>query len=174
LCRALKACVFSGFQIVCFQRPFKDYLYFSKTLIKIFFALLSCECSACFTCRVASSLETRLLSSLLPVPASSRPRQSCDANARFPRNFFRNEALNAVLHISELSDQLDLTLGTSKIIQLDTTVSHLKRCSQIRIMQFIQTILAQSASARLKATALCEVYVYKLSLFRVVCLLNRW
>jgi hypothetical protein len=47
-----------------------------------------------------------------------RTRQSCDANARFSRAFFRNEALNAVLHLSELSNQLDVTLESSKIVKL--------------------------------------------------------
>ena len=61
----------------------------------------------------------------------------------------------------------------SKVIQ---TGSHLgrddpKRCNQIKIMPFIQTCLAQSESASPKATTL---YVYTMSLFRVVCLLNRW
>jgi hypothetical protein len=52
------------------------------------------------------------------VLARARTRQSCDANARFPRAFFRNEALNAVLLLSELSDQLDVTLESSKIVKL--------------------------------------------------------
>jgi hypothetical protein len=56
------------------------------------------------------------------------------------------------------------------------TGSHLgrddpKRCNQIKIMPFIQTGLAQSESASPKATTL---YVYNMSLFRVVCLLNRY
>jgi hypothetical protein len=38
-------------------------------------------------------------------------------------------------------------------------------------MPFIQTCLAQSPSASPKATTL---YVYKMSLFLVECLLNRW
>ena len=61
------------------------------------------------------------LSSFLPELARARTRQSCDANARFSRVFFRNEALNAVLHLSELSDQLDVTLESSKIVKLALT-----------------------------------------------------
>jgi hypothetical protein len=41
--------------------------------------------------------------------------------------------------------------------------------NQIKTMPFIQTPLPQSASASLKPTAL---YVYNMSLFLVVCLLN--
>jgi hypothetical protein len=62
-----------------------------------------------------------LLSSLLPELARARTRQSCDANARFPRLFFLNEALNAVLLLSELSDQLDVTLESSRIVKLALT-----------------------------------------------------
>jgi hypothetical protein len=58
---------------------------------------------------------------LLPELARARTRQICDANARFPRVFFRNDALNAVLHLSELSDQLDVTLESSKIVKLALT-----------------------------------------------------
>ncbi len=77
-----------------------------------------------------------------------------------------------MLYVSELSDQLDVTLESSKIVK---TGSHLrrddpKRCNQIMIMPFIQTCLAQSESASPKATTL---YVYNMSLFRVACLLNR-
>jgi hypothetical protein len=42
-------------------------------------------------------------------------RQSSDTNTRFSRLFFSNEALHAVLHLSKLSDQLDVKLGSSKI-----------------------------------------------------------
>jgi hypothetical protein len=75
---------------------------------------------------------------------------------------------------SELSDQLDVTLESSKIVKLQG--SHLgrddpKRCNQIKIMPFIQTCLTQSESASPKATTL---YVYNVSLFLVACLLNRW
>ena len=41
----------------------------------------------------------------------------------------------------------------------------------MKIMPFIQTSLAQSESARPKATTL---YVYTMSLLIVACLLNRW
>ncbi len=61
------------------------------------------------------------LSSLLPGLARARTRQSCYANARFSRVFFLNEALNAVLLLSELSDQLDVTLETSKVVKLALT-----------------------------------------------------
>ena len=47
----------------------------------------------------------------------ARTWQSCDANARFSRVFIWNEALNAVLHFSELFDQLDVTLESSKIVK---------------------------------------------------------
>jgi hypothetical protein len=43
------------------------------------------------------------------------------ANARFRRVFFENEALNAVLNSSDLSDQLDVTLESSKIVKLALT-----------------------------------------------------
>jgi hypothetical protein len=62
-----------------------------------------------------------LLSSLLPELARARTRQSCNANARFSHDFFCNEALNAVLHLSELSDQLDVTLESSKVVKLALT-----------------------------------------------------
>ena len=52
--------------------------------------------------------------------ARARTRQSCDANTRFARAFIRNEALNAVLLLSELSD-LDVTLESSKIVKLALT-----------------------------------------------------
>ena len=65
--------------------------------------------------------EVLLDKDLLPVLARARTRQSCDANARFPRVFFLNEALNAVLHLSELSDQLDVTLESSKRVKLALT-----------------------------------------------------
>jgi hypothetical protein len=61
------------------------------------------------------------LSSLLPELARVRTRQSCDANARLSRVYFSNEALNAVMHLSEISDQLDVTLESSKIIKLALT-----------------------------------------------------
>ncbi len=61
------------------------------------------------------------LSSLLPELARARTRQSCDANARIPCVFFRNEALNAVLHLCELSDQLDVTLESSKTVKVALT-----------------------------------------------------
>ena len=53
--------------------------------------------------------------------ARARIRQSCDANARFSRVFLLNEALNAVLHVSELSGQLDVTLESSKRVKLALT-----------------------------------------------------
>ena len=46
-----------------------------------------------------------------------------------------------------------------------------KWCNQIKRMRFIQTCLPQSESASPKDTAL---YVYNMSLFLVVCVLNRW
>jgi hypothetical protein len=51
------------------------------------------------------------------VLAFARTQQSCDDNARFSRVFFQNEASNAVLHLSERSDQLDVTLASSKIVK---------------------------------------------------------
>ena len=65
--------------------------------------------------------EVLLHEDLLPVLARARTRQSCDANARFPQVFFSNEALNAVLLLSELSDQFDVTLESSKIVNLALT-----------------------------------------------------
>ena len=61
------------------------------------------------------------------------------ANARFRRVFFENEALNAVLNSSDLSDQLDVTLESSKIVKLALTwvaTTH-ERCNQINIMPFL-------------------------------------
>jgi hypothetical protein len=62
-----------------------------------------------FTRHVASSpchsLPTSLLSSFLPVLACARTRQKCDANARFSRVLFSNEALDTVLRLRELSNQ---------------------------------------------------------------------
>jgi hypothetical protein len=57
-----------------------------------------------------------LLSSFPAELARARTRQSCDANARFSRVLFRNEVLthDAVLHLREISDQLDATLESSK------------------------------------------------------------
>ena len=43
--------------------------------------------------------------------------------------------------------------------------------NQIKIMPFIQTSVAQSQSDSTKATTL---YVFNMSLFLVVCVLNRW
>jgi len=51
------------------------------------------------------------------VLAFARTQQSCDDNARFSSVFFQNEASNAVLHLSERSDQLDVTLASSKIVK---------------------------------------------------------
>jgi hypothetical protein len=65
--------------------------------------------------------EVLLHQDLLPELARARTRQSFDANARFPHVFFLNEALNAVLLLSELSDQLDVTLESSKIVKLALT-----------------------------------------------------
>ena len=62
--------------------------------------------------------EVLLHEDLLSVLARARTRQSCDANARFSRVFFSNEVLNAVLHLSKLSDHLDVTLESSKIVKL--------------------------------------------------------
>ncbi len=96
-------------------------------------------------------------------------RQSWDANARSSRVFIWKEPLNAV-HLSELSDQLDVTHESSKRVKLALTDDP-KRYNQIKIMPFIQTCLAQSQSASSKAITL---YMYNMSLFLVACLLNRW
>ena len=60
-------------------------------------------------------LNENLLPCMHPNPAELR-RQSLLC----PRFFF-NEALNAVLHLSELSDQLDVTLESSKVVKLALT-----------------------------------------------------
>ena len=69
----------------------------------VHFAFLRVQC---YTCLVDSSdchsLPTSLFSFRLPVIARVHTRQSCDADARFPRVFF-SEALNAELYLSELS-----------------------------------------------------------------------
>jgi hypothetical protein len=93
------------------------------------------------------------LFSLLPVLARcytrARNRQSCDANAGLSRIFYQNEASNAVLQSSELSDQLVATLKSSTIVKIALTWIHdAKRCDKIKIMPSIQTSLAQSESAR--------------------------
>jgi hypothetical protein len=82
----------------------------------------------------------------------------------------RQRALNAVLHLSELSDQLDVTLASSKIVNSRLGRDDPNRCNQIKSMPFIHTFLAQSESARPQATTL---YVYNMSLFLVACMLNR-
>ncbi len=99
--------------VLSFQRPLKKLspLYFPAS------AVLHVSCSF-----LSLSLSPNL-SSLLPELARARIRQICDAKARFPRVFFGNEALNAVLHLSELSDQLDVTLvlESTKIVKLALT-----------------------------------------------------
>jgi hypothetical protein len=117
-----------------------------------------------------------LLSPLPQELAHARTRHSCDENARFSRVLFRNEALNAVLHLREISDQHDVTLESSKIVKLALTWVPTTQSDAIKKnMPFIQTSLAQSESASPKATTL---YVYNMPLFRVAllhaCLLNRW
>jgi hypothetical protein len=62
-----------------------------------------------------------------------RTRQKCDANARFSRVCFGNEALIAVLHLSEICDQQDVTLESSKIVKLAITWVAATRCNQIKI-----------------------------------------
>jgi hypothetical protein len=49
------------------------------------------------------------------------PGRAATPTLAFPAFFFGNEALNAVLHLSELSDQLDVTLESSKIVKLALT-----------------------------------------------------
>ncbi len=93
--------------VLSFQRPLKILLRFTFLPVQ---CLMWCVASS-----PCHSLPSSLLSSLQPEHA--RSRQSCDANARFPRVVFLNEALNAVLHLSELSDQLDVTLESSKIVK---------------------------------------------------------
>ena len=54
----------------------------------------------------------------------------------------------------------------------DTRSNAPTRCNQIKqFMPFVRSSLAQSKSARPKATAL---HVYTMSLFLVACLLNKW
>jgi hypothetical protein len=94
-----------------FQRPFEK-------LSPLFFpgsAVLDVVCSF-----LSLSLSARL-SSLLPELARARTRQSCDANARFSRVFLCNEALNAVLLLSELSGRHYVTLESSKTVKLALT-----------------------------------------------------
>jgi hypothetical protein len=86
-----------------------------------------------------------MFTSLVPVLARTRTRQSFDANARWSRVFFLNGALNAVLHLSQLSDQLDVghvTLESSKRVNLALTW-----VATINIMSCIQTCFAQSEIA---------------------------
>jgi hypothetical protein len=49
------------------------------------------------------------------------PGRAATPTLAYPAFSFRNEALNAVLHLSELSDQLDVTLESSKIVELALT-----------------------------------------------------
>jgi high-affinity Fe2+/Pb2+ permease len=79
--------------------------------------------------------------------------------------------LNAALLISELFDQLDVTLESSKIVKLALTWVATTQSDAIKQRSFIQTCLTQSESASPKATTL---YVYNMSLFLVACLLDRW
>jgi hypothetical protein len=58
--------------------------------------------------------EVLLDEDLLKMLARDRTRQICDTNAHFPRVFFWDEDLNAVLNVSELSDQLDVTLKVQR------------------------------------------------------------
>ncbi len=82
LYRPLKSCVFTGLQIVCFQRSLKGSSCLFKGPSKTFSAFTFLRVR-CFTCCVASSpshsLPTSLLSSLPPELARARTRQSCDA-----------------------------------------------------------------------------------------------
>ena len=64
-----------------------------------------------------------------------------------------------MLHLIELSDQLDVTLESSKIVKLTlvwVVTSQLvpRKCSQIKIMTFIQSSLAESERASPKDTTL--------------------
>jgi hypothetical protein len=91
-----------------------------------------------FILAFASSIHNKLPSqfrSLLARCHTRAPtRQSCDANVGFPRVFFENEDSNAVLHSSELSDQLVATLKTSKMVNIALTwVPDVKRFNQIKI-----------------------------------------
>jgi hypothetical protein len=65
--------------------------------------------------------EVLLHEDLLPELATrSHPAELRRQRSLSPR-FLLNEALNAVLHLSELSDQLDVTLESSKIVKLALT-----------------------------------------------------
>ena len=58
---------------------------------------------------------------LLSVLPHTRIRQSYDINAHLSRVFFLKKALNVVLHLNQLSDQLDVTFASSKIVKRDLT-----------------------------------------------------
>ena len=105
--------VFSSFPSSClFKGPLTSF-WFS--------AVLSCECSASLVISSpCDSLPQSLLSSLLPELARSHLAELRRQRSLFPRFLF-NEALNAVLHLSELSDLLDVTLDSSKIVKLALT-----------------------------------------------------
>ena len=74
-----------------------------------------------------------------------------------------------MLHFSQISDQLDVTLESSKRVKMALTwvATIPSDANQIKIMPFIQTSLAQSESASPKTTTL---YVYNMSLFLIACL----
>jgi hypothetical protein len=79
-----------------------SYSYLSLSLSPNIFALCS-PARACTRSHTAKAANTRQ-----------------NVNARFPRVFFWNEALNAVLllgELHELSDQLDVTLESSKRVK---------------------------------------------------------
>ena len=67
---------------MCFQGPQKPHLFFSNALQNL--SLLYCPVSA----MLHVSCSFSLLSSLMPVLARARTRQSYDADARFTRDFF--------------------------------------------------------------------------------------
>jgi hypothetical protein len=54
----------------------------------------------------------------LRVCTRSHPAELRRHRSLSPRVIFGNEALNAVLHLSELSDQLDVTLENSTIVKV--------------------------------------------------------
>jgi hypothetical protein len=51
----------------------------------------------------------------------SHPAEIRHQRSLFPLFLKKNEAWNAVLHLSELSDQLDVTLESSKMVKLALT-----------------------------------------------------
>ena len=150
-----------GLQSVCFQRPSnfvfpeafkKPLFFFSEALKRLTFLRVQCF--------------TRVVWRPLPVTLS---QHLCSLLAcQCVHALAPDRAATPTLAFAAISFEIKVN-ACSKISQTGSHLARddLKRFNQIKIMQFIQTSLAQSESARPKATAL---YAYKMTLFLVACL----